>query len=147
MTQTQVLPLQERNPDQPGKRVVADVLVRDQQGRVLLVDDDLPGSDVAAHESPWTAAQRALHEGLGLDRPPTRLLVVDYVDDHLTLIFDAGTLSDAQTEAIRARKSAFCDPGEAGELLPEQGRPRLSAACEALRFGVSRYLQDGEILG
>mgnify|MGYP004573125479 CR=1 FL=1 len=139
--------MQDRNPEHARKRVIADVLVRDQQGRVLLVDDDLPGGDVAAHESPWAAAERALHEGLGLDRAPTRLLVVDYVDDHLTLIFDAGTLSDAQADAIRARKSAFCDPGEAGELLPEQGRPRLSAACEALRFGVSRSLQDGNILG
>lgn len=147
MTQTQVLPVQERNPDQPRKLVIADVLVRDQQGNVLLVDDNLPGREVAAHESPWTAAQRALQEGLGLDLAPTRLLVVDYIDDHLTLIFDAGMLTEAQADTMRARRSAFCDPGEAGELLPEQGRPRLSAACEALRFGVSRYLQDGEILG
>ncbi|MFG1926006.1 NUDIX domain-containing protein [Cryptosporangium sp. NPDC048952] len=147
MTQTQVLPLQERNPGESRKIVIADVLVRDQQGKVLLVDDNLPGGTVGADESPWTTAQRALREGLGLDLSPNRLLVVDYVDDRLTLIFDAGMLSDAQADAIRARKAAFCDPGEAGELLPELGRPRLSAACEALRFNVSRYLQNGEILG
>jgi hypothetical protein len=148
VTETQELPPQERDPGaQPRKFVNADVLVRDHGGRVLLLDSALPGGVVGEHESPWSAAQRYLREGLGLDLPLTRLLVADHADDRLTLIFDAGMLSDAQIEAIRARDAAFCDPGEAGQRMPEAGRPRLAAACEGLRFGVSRYLENGETRG
>jgi ADP-ribose pyrophosphatase YjhB (NUDIX family) len=172
---TAELPLWERDPDayreyeregqrqHPRKLVNADLLVRDQQGQILLVDPsykptwELPGGVVQENESPRAAAQRKVRDEVGLDLTPTRLLVVDYVsrsepwDDCLTLIFDGGTLTDAQLKAVRVRDPelagfAFCDPSEAGERLPEAARPRLAAACEGLRFGVSRYLQDGEKL-
>jgi 8-oxo-dGTP diphosphatase len=147
----------------PRKLVTADLLVRDPQGRILLVDPtdkptwELPGGVVAENEPPRSGAQRELREKLGLDLTPTRLLVVDYQshtdpwDDCLTLIFNGGTLTDAQVDAIRLldpglAEFGFSDPSEAGERLPGPVRPRLAAACEALRFDVSRYLQDGQML-
>src|SRR5437764_10001357 len=56
--------LAEGNRTQPRKRVAADVLVRDEVGRILLVhprykpDWDLPGGMVEANEPPRDAASR-----------------------------------------------------------------------------------------
>ncbi|WP_331461040.1 NUDIX hydrolase [Micromonospora tarapacensis] len=79
-------PLYERDPDawhahlaegnakQPRKRVGADVLIRNEQGHVLLVnprykpDWDLPGGMAEANEPPHLAAERELREELGIER-------------------------------------------------------------------------------
>lgn len=56
--------LAEGNAKQPRKRVGADVVFRDQQGRVLLVDPrykpdwDLPGGMSDANEAPAETARR-----------------------------------------------------------------------------------------
>ncbi|WP_170323674.1 NUDIX domain-containing protein [Cryptosporangium phraense] len=146
MTETRELPIQERAGQKPRKLVNVDVLVRDQQGRILLVgkpDWAMPGGAVPDGEAPREAARRLLHDQIALDRAPSRLLVVDYVtgEDRLDLVFDGGTI-----RAEDYPRFAFCDPSEAGERLPESGRPRLAAACEGLRFQVSRYLEDGTML-
>lgn len=58
----------EGNARQARKRIAADVLIRDEAGRVLLVDPtykdgwDLPGGMVEANESPRAAAARELGE-------------------------------------------------------------------------------------
>jgi 8-oxo-dGTP diphosphatase len=60
-------------------------LFRDEDGRVLLVDPvykptwDLPGGAVEKEESPHAACRREVAEELGLDRPPGRVLVVDWI--------------------------------------------------------------------
>ena len=60
-------------------------LFRDEDGRVLLVDPtykptrDLPGGAVEKEESPYAACRREVAEELGLDRPPGRVQVVDWV--------------------------------------------------------------------
>ncbi|MFI5952970.1 NUDIX domain-containing protein [Cryptosporangium sp. NPDC051539] len=147
MTRTRELPIQEHTGPSPRKLVNVDILVRDQNGRILLVgkpDWALPGGVAGDGESPRAAARRLLHDLLGLDLAPNRLLVVDHVSgpDRLDLVFDGGTV-----RAEELPRAAFCDPSEAGERLPETVRPRLAAACEGLRFQVSRYLEDGETLG
>jgi 8-oxo-dGTP diphosphatase len=56
--------LAEGNATQPRKRVSADALIRDLQGRILLVDPgykpgwDLPGGMAEANESPAACIQR-----------------------------------------------------------------------------------------
>jgi 8-oxo-dGTP diphosphatase len=94
--------LAEGNAKQARKRVGADVLIRDEQGRILLVnprykpDWDLPGGMAEANESPVAAARRELKEELGLELEIGRLLVVAWVpphgpwDDSLMFIFDGG---------------------------------------------------------
>ena len=67
------------------KRMAATALFRDAEGRVLVVDPvykaawDLPGGAVEADESPHAACRREVVEELGLDRPPGRVLAVDWV--------------------------------------------------------------------
>src|SRR5438477_12412667 len=94
--------LAEGNRTQPRKRVAADVLVRDEVGRILLVhprykpDWDLPGGMVEANEPPRDAASREpraasrepraasreVYEELRIRLAPGRLLVVDWVGPH-----------------------------------------------------------------
>jgi 8-oxo-dGTP diphosphatase len=65
--------LAEGNARQARKRVSADALIRDQAGRVLLVNPgykpgwDLPGGMAEANDAPADAVRRQLLEELGLD--------------------------------------------------------------------------------
>ena len=72
--------LAEGNRTQPRKRVGADVLFRDETGRILLVDPrykpdwDLPGGMAEANEPPIEAAIREVREELDIEykRPVSR---------------------------------------------------------------------------
>ncbi len=82
--------------------MAAGALFRDEDGRVLLVDPtykptwDLPGGAVEKEESPHAACRREVAEELGLDRPPGRVLVVDWVPSRperpegLIVVYDGG---------------------------------------------------------
>lgn len=152
--------LAEGNASQPRKRVGADVLIRDAEGRILIVDPDykpdwdLPGGMAEPNESPHDAASRELREELGIDRQLNRLLCMDYVephgawDDSLMFIFDGGVI-DAD-EAARLHPTddelnavKFCDPSEAEQLLRPYFWNRVRAALDALQTGVPAYLQSG----
>ena len=86
----------------PRKRVIAQMLVRDDAGRVLLChptykdDWDLPGGVVEVRESPREAAGREVLEELALRLPVGRLVLTDWMppwggwDDALCLVFDGG---------------------------------------------------------
>ena len=89
-------------------RVAAGALFVDEQGRVLLVHPtyketwDIPGGYVERGESPAAACRREVKEELGLDRPPLRLISVDWAPsdhegDKLLFLFDCGPIgSDEQ---------------------------------------------------
>src|SRR5690242_9638520 len=70
--------------NRPGKRMGAGALIRDRQGRVLIVEPtykdrwEVPGGAVEADESPRTACRRELLEELGLDLSLGRLLVMEW---------------------------------------------------------------------
>ncbi|MFI6311034.1 NUDIX domain-containing protein [Nocardia fusca] len=72
--------LAEGNAKQPRKRVGADALIRDEHGRLLLVDPkykpdwDIPGGMAEANEPPLDAVLRELHEELGLLLPAQRVV-------------------------------------------------------------------------
>jgi 8-oxo-dGTP diphosphatase len=153
--------LAEGNATQPRKRVAADALIRDEQGRILLVDPkykpdwDLPGGMAEANEPPHEAAQRELREELGLERQITDLLVVDWVsphgpwDDSLMFIFDGGTLTSDQIAALKLVDDEliahqFCTEVEAAARLRPYVWLRVQAALGALQAGRVRYLRDGE---
>lgn len=152
--------LAEGNTQQPRKRVGADVVFRDQQGQVLLVDPrykpdwDLPGGMSDANEPPAETAHREVREELGLDIPVGPLLCVDWVsphgpwDDSLMFIFDGGILIGEQIASIKLLDGElaafeFCAEGEAARRLRGYVFTRLAAALSALGSGQVMYLHDG----
>ncbi|MGB2569676.1 NUDIX domain-containing protein [Micromonospora citrea] len=165
-------PLYERDPDawqaylaegnakQARKRVGADVLIRNEQGHVLLVnprykpDWDLPGGMAEANEPPHQAAERELREELGVQLKVGRLLVVDWVaphgpwDDSLMFVFDGGTLSDDQARALRLADEElsayrFSSPEDTQALLRPYVGQRLSHALTASATSNCSYLLNG----
>jgi 8-oxo-dGTP diphosphatase len=154
--------LAEGNAKQARKRVGADALVRDELGRILLVDPkykpdwDMPGGMAEANEPPVEALRRELTEELGLQVPASvlTLLCLDWVpphgpwDDSLMFIFDAGTLTADQISRLRLTDSElaayeFCTPEQAQQRLRSYVWLRVSAALETLDTHRVAYLHNG----
>jgi 8-oxo-dGTP diphosphatase len=154
--------LAEGNAKQARKRVGADALLRDQQGRILLVDPkykpdwDMPGGMAEANEPPLDALRRELTEELGLEVPASdmTLLCLDWVsphgpwDDSLMFIFNAGTLTDQQIDGLRLTDNElagyeFCAPELAQQRLRPYVWQRVHAALKALDTHRVVYLHDG----
>jgi ADP-ribose pyrophosphatase YjhB (NUDIX family) len=152
--------LAEGNARQPRKRVAADVIIRDGDGRLLLVnpnykpDWDLPGGMVEANEPPVDAASRELLEELSLDIDIGPLLAVDWIpphgpwDDTLVFVFDGGVLSQSKIDTMQLTDDElsafkFCSVAETPELLRPYVWQRAKAALDALGTGGARYLHHG----
>ena len=114
---------------------------------------DLPGGYAEVGESPAAACHRELKEELDLDRPPQKLLVVDWAPhpdegDKILYVFSCGPLGGDEAH-IR-----LCD----GELDRREWVPvsrlsdyviprltrRLGHAYKALAAGSPVYLEHGE---
>jgi ADP-ribose pyrophosphatase YjhB (NUDIX family) len=126
-------------------RVAAGALIRDVDGRVLLVKPtykdgwDIPGGYVEPGESPAQACGREVAEEIGLHRIPGRLLLVDWAPhpdegDKLLFLFDGGTLGHAdeavpdQDEISEAR---FYEPAELSGLMPDRLSRRILTALNS----------------
>lgn len=152
--------LAEGNARQARKRVSVDALIRDEQGRILLVnptykpDWDMPGGMAEANEPLTAALERELTEELSIAPTIGALLCVEWVpphgpwDDLLAFIFDTGVLDAAglaRVELADGELSAyeFCTPEQAKQRLRPHAYRRLTAALQALETGRLAYLQDG----
>lgn len=146
----------------PRLRAAAGALLRDNEGRVLLVHPvykdewDIPGGIVEAGESPVSALLRELREELGIAPPVGRLACVDWVppappwDAGLMFVFDAGVLTDPQIAALRLQPEeldeyVFVPPADLGKLLPPGLARRMNAVVSAADAGHTAYLEDGLI--
>ncbi|MFC9085903.1 NUDIX domain-containing protein [Nocardiopsis dassonvillei] len=152
--------LAEGNRSQPRKRVAAEVHLRDEHGRLLLVDPsykplwDIPGGMAEANEPPHEAALRELREELGLTVELGRLLCVDWVaphgpwDDLLMFVFDGGSVSPEQAESLHPvddelREVRWCTPQQAAGLLREDVWARTAQAVLAWEDKTTSYLYRG----
>jgi len=144
----------------PRKRAIAQMLVRDEQGRVLLCaltykrDWDLPGGVVEVGESPQEAVSREVAEELALDIKAGPLVLTDWLppwsgwDDALCLVFDGGVsspgvLEDAVLEEREIRSVQFCTMDVVRERCADFTARRIEAALRALDSGGSTYTESG----
>ena len=142
------------------KRMAAGALFRDADGRVLLVDPvykdtwDLPGGAVEAEESPHAACRREVAEELGLDRPPGRVLAVDWVPSRpgrpegVVVVYDGGVMPVADIDAIvlgdwELAGFAFTEPGDVACLVTPLLARRIIACLDAAATGTVAALENG----
>ena len=147
------------NSTLPRKRLIAHVLLRDDEGRVLLcetqfkTDWELPGGIVEPGESPRLGAIREVTEELGVTWPVGQLLVADWMppylgwEDAVEMIFDGGRVSEAQLadfvlQPSEIRQVRLCTLDEAAELVTPLAHRRLSLAA-GLGPDQMAYTEDG----
>jgi 8-oxo-dGTP diphosphatase len=148
------------------KRMAATAFFRDEKGRVLLVNPvykpvwDLPGGAAEADESPHAACRREVAEELGLDRPPGRVLAVDWVPartigpdqtllpDGMIIVYDGGVLDAEEIKHVVLADGElagfeFLTADEAaGRVTPLLAR-RITACLEACESGTVANLENG----
>jgi RimJ/RimL family protein N-acetyltransferase/ADP-ribose pyrophosphatase YjhB (NUDIX family) len=144
----------------PRKRAIAQMLVRDADGRVLLCrltyknDWDLPGGVVEVGESPQEAVAREVEEELGLHLKAGTLLLTDWLppwggwDDALCLVFDggvaeAGVLEDAVLQAREIRSAEFCSLDDVRERCADFTARRIESALRTVDGGGTAYTESG----
>lgn len=159
-----LLPFDEYVRQLPKKRMSAGVLLRDDAGRVLLVEPsykphwDIPGGSVDTDEAPWTTAARELREEIGIERVIRTPLVIDHVastdrmPEGIAWIFDGGPISDEDVSALSLTDPEILSAGlyaldeVTGKLKPALAR-RLQAALDVAISGSQLALcEDGRRL-
>lgn len=144
----------------PRKRAIAQLLARDEDGRVLLCrltykqDWDLPGGVVEVGESPQLAVAREVKEELGLDVPAGQLLLTDWLppwggwDDAVCLVFDgsvhdAAVLDQAVLQAREIRSVAFCTAEEVRAQCADFTARRIESALANVTGSGPAYTESG----
>jgi ADP-ribose pyrophosphatase YjhB (NUDIX family) len=144
----------------PRKRAIAQMLLRDADGRVLLCgltykkDWDLPGGVVEVGESPRDAVAREVKEELDLDVAAGELVLTDWLpawsgwDDALCLVFDGGVhdpslLDAASLQAREIRAVEFCTAEQVQQRCADFTARRIESALANLERGGSPYTESG----
>jgi 8-oxo-dGTP diphosphatase len=144
---------------QPRKRMGAGALIRDPQGRILLVEPrykptwEVPGGAVEADESPRAACARELQEELGTALPVGRLLCLEWQgpepdrSESMMLIYDGGVIDDPLSIRLPDEELAsfrFVDAVDLDRFLIERLARRVRAALRALDEGSVAELENGD---
>ncbi|MEZ5218616.1 MAG: NUDIX hydrolase [Ilumatobacteraceae bacterium] len=132
----------------PTKHVAAGCLIRDDEGRVLLVDPiykdpwEIPGGTSEPDESPAQTCRREIREELGLDLVVGELLCVDYHHavpgrrgDTLQFVFDGGRLGAESIGRIalppgELKGWAWVEPDRLGDYLIPSLAERLRCCLD-----------------
>lgn len=156
----ELLPFDEYVASLPRKPMSAAVLIRDEGGRVLLVEPSYkpgwepPGGVVEDGESPWLAADREVVEEIGLEGRVGRLLVVDHIPaeagalpERLAFVFDGGRIEpDAVPRLVLGQEllsAALCDADTLAIRAKSVLHQRMLAACRAADTGVTTLCENG----
>ncbi|GAA1233270.1 NUDIX hydrolase [Prauserella halophila] len=156
----ELLPFDEYVRSLPRRRMAAGVLLRDDAGRVLLVEPsykrfwDIPGGVVEAGEPPWDAAAREVREEIGLDRRPGPLLVIDNLSatdrmpDGLMFVWDGGPITASEVDTLTLTdpeivSASLHTPEQAAAKVPSSLAARLDSAVHAADTGTLALCQDG----
>jgi 8-oxo-dGTP diphosphatase len=134
----------------------AGALITDTAGRILLVKPNyrdgwaLPGGTLEPDETPEAACAREVHEDLGLELPPTRLLVVDWAPadgerprPFVYFLFDCGTIDADQPIRLQTDELddyRYVDPDQAERHLASHVAARVPAAVRSRLNGTTIYL-------
>jgi 8-oxo-dGTP pyrophosphatase MutT (NUDIX family) len=166
VTERLVLPPDQYVASLARKRMGATAFFRDGAGRVLIVNPvykdpwELPGGAVEADESPHAACRREVAEELGLDRPPGRVLAVDWVPartigadqvllpDGVIVVYDGGVLSPGEVNEIvlvdgELAGFEFVTADEAAERVTPLLARRIAACLHACEAGTVATLENG----
>ncbi len=142
----------------PGKRMGAGALIRDESGRVLVVEPtykdrwELPGGSVERNESPRAACERELAEELGLSLTVGRLLCLEWQGpepdrtESVMLVFDGGVLPEDARIRLPADELAshrFVRADALDELMSARLARRTRAAVQAVTEGRVVELEHG----
>jgi 8-oxo-dGTP pyrophosphatase MutT (NUDIX family) len=148
------------------KRMASTAFFRDEEGRVLIVNPvykpvwDLPGGAAESDESPHAACRREVAEELGLDRPPGRVLAVDWVPartigsyqtllpDGVIIVYDGGVLTPAEVGEIVLADGElagfeFVTADEAARRVTPLVTRRIAACLQACQAGTVAALENG----
>jgi 8-oxo-dGTP pyrophosphatase MutT (NUDIX family) len=148
----------------PRKRAIAQLLVRDHDGRVLLCqltykqDWDLPGGVVEVGESPQLAVSREVEEELDLTIKAGALLLTDWLppwsgwDDAVCLVFDGGEhdpslLHDVVREEREIQRAEFCTLEQVEARCAEFTARRVRAALASAHGDGTSYTESGRPTG
>jgi RimJ/RimL family protein N-acetyltransferase/ADP-ribose pyrophosphatase YjhB (NUDIX family) len=145
------------NAGLPTKRVIAQGLIRNNAGEILLCELtykqewDLPGGVVDPHESPAHAVVREIREELQIEVSPQSLVAVNWLppwrgwDDATLFVFDLGVNDDviarARLEPRELRALHWCTIDQ----VERRAAPYVTRMLRRLaqQSGGTAYLEDG----
>ncbi|WP_422934885.1 NUDIX domain-containing protein [Sinomonas sp. P47F7] len=142
----------------PRRRVAAGLVIRDGDGRVLVVKPNykdgwlLPGGTVDPGEAPRTAARREGREELGLDIEPGALLLVahsafpDPIGDGLSFLYDGGQLPEGAEVVLQEEELTewkFLADEDFASHFGAHGAQNVRSALTGLAEGRTVELEDG----
>ena len=142
----------------PRRRVAAGLVIRDGEGRVLVVKPNykdgwlLPGGTVDPGEAPRTAAGREGREELGLDIEPGALLLVahsafpDPIGDGLSFLYDGGRLAEGAEVVLQEEELTewkFLAVEDFESHFGSHGAQNVRSALTGLAEGRTLELEDG----
>ena len=134
----------------PRRRLGAAALIRDQSGKICLVEPtykefwDMPGGTVETDESPRAGCRREVAEELGIERQIGPMLCMDWIapsegDPHGALIFvyDGGVVDQSIIDTMvtppeELHRFLFVSVDDVGDYVNARNQRRIQRSLAAI---------------